>query len=148
MGDYGFSWSPDSSQLIFTSQQELPDKSYSATDLFLVNVDGSEITRVTETDLYHEYQATWSPDGTLIYYTGFTTSSVSVCPLDPYGLQETILKCQWGSNPVWSPDGTRIAYRCTEFSEGDICVTTTDGSQERNLTRNREFDDRDPAWSP
>ena len=61
-----------------------------------------------------------------------------------------------GAGPLWSPDGKKIAFsRALGNGAGfytrdnwEIFVMNADGSEQRNLTRNRRWDDSRFAWSP
>ena len=49
--------------------------------------------------------------------------------------------------PVWSPDGKQIAFTSNRNGNYDIYVMNSDGSNVRQITRNKERDDY-PAWHP
>jgi TolB protein len=49
--------------------------------------------------------------------------------------------------PAWSPDGRKIAFLSKRDGNPEIYVMNTDGSEQRNVTRN-PADDGLFAWSP
>ena len=59
------------------------------------------------------------------------------------------------TDPAWSPDGSKIAFTrgARTFVTGggvkrDIYTMNADGSDEVNVTKENDFDDQDPDWSP
>ncbi len=60
-------WSPDGSQIVFLRRVKSPSDPWRQTDVFAMNADGSNRTRLTKTRRW-EYAPTWSPDGTLIVF--------------------------------------------------------------------------------
>jgi TolB protein len=57
------------------------------------------------------------------------------------------------SSPAWSPDGASIAFaaqigvRQEDQSLSEVYVMSSDGTNQRRLTRNKDYDG-DPYWSP
>lgn len=150
----GLSWSPEGSQLVFTSNPGIS----------VTNADGSGATRLTEAG---EYPA-WSPDGRQIAFSIRPNESLSDDPPDEAtiallkqehlrlmnadgsgvtGLSSGPVSDEW---PSWSPDGTRLAFDRNyvgEMHEGDcsgICLINADGSGLIQLPA----DGSRPAWAP
>lgn len=109
------SWSPDGSRLVFTGYDG------GLSDLFVVNADGSGLTRLTN-DRYADLHPAWSPDGSLIAFatdrgpeTDFNTLAIGPLRIALYHLSTgriELLENMEGSNinPQWSPDGQSIAF--------------------------------------
>jgi TolB protein len=141
-------------------------------DIFVVNVDdllenGDAPRNITNTALYIEDDASWSPDGQKIAFTRHPRSDnqnnsvlAEICVMDAEGNEEPV--CILGGNgeeergPAWSPDGTRFAYMCRKGAPAnpggtvpsfEICVINADGTHERRLTTNNLLDGT-PQWSP
>jgi dipeptidyl aminopeptidase/acylaminoacyl peptidase len=65
----GFAWSPDGSQIVYTSGERLETGLLSCnTDLYKVNRDGSRLRRLTNTP-DHDASFSWSSDGAWIAFT-------------------------------------------------------------------------------
>ena len=75
-GDHDATWSPDSKRVAFTSDR-LGSSTIRSNDLFVVNVDGSELTRVT-TLAGNEYHPTFSPNGDQLAFIGDQTGATEV----------------------------------------------------------------------
>lgn len=106
------------------------------------------------------YVGTWeasvSPDGTRLAFT-CTSDGPAICVSDIYGygiVALTISDRAYEDQPSWSPDGKRIAFRRWPqgatpgpFNPTDIWVMNADGTQQVNVTSDRESQHH-PAWSP
>jgi Tol biopolymer transport system component len=73
-------WSPDSKRIVgmYNAQDE---RTVIATDLFIVNADGTERIRLTNTPDEIECYPIWSPDGTKIAYTGYNSNKIYILNL-------------------------------------------------------------------
>ena len=102
------SWSPDGSKI-----------AYSSSDIFVVNADGSNQTRVTNNPTgAGAYGPSWSPDGTKIAFAsdrdnpGGGNSQIYVMNADGSN-QTRVTNNPTGAGaygPSWSPDGTKITF--------------------------------------
>jgi Tol biopolymer transport system component len=70
-------WSPSSKQIVYMASAE-DEKTVIATDLLIINADGTDRMRLTNTPDIIEASPTWSPDGTEIAYTDYKTSKIFV----------------------------------------------------------------------
>jgi hypothetical protein len=133
-------FSPDGTQILFDRGTD------SGFDIFVMNVDGSDLRRLTTTGT--DYDPHWSPDGTQIAFTRQeivevdgerrATSDIFVMNADGTdvrrladgGDRSTYL------NPEWSPDGTKIAYVAgVTGGPGSLVVMNADGSDEVTLLK-------------
>jgi hypothetical protein len=128
----------DGGKIVFASERDGGGSNY-PTNIYVMNVDGSNQTRLTTEGAANP---AWSPDRTQIAFTsfhdGFRKSNIYVMNAD--GSNEIRLTSKGGENPAWSPDGTKIAF-------SGIMVMNADGSGQTRLTAGSSLD-QDPAWSP
>ena len=130
-------------QIVFSSNR---GGDYS--DLYIMNVDGSGLIRLTEGDS-NSFAGPWSPDGTQIVYTSFglTESDVSLINADGSGQTNLTDRPDDADGfPAWSPDGTRIAFTSRRDGNNEIYLMNADGSDPTRLTDN-PTDDFAPTWS-
>jgi Tol biopolymer transport system component len=122
-------------------------------EIYTINSDGSEETRLTYHDYSDDYWPEYSPDGTQIAFTSGRGDDlyyqVYVMNADGTNVRR-VTSNQQGHNAesAWSPDGTQIAFRSNrDGGDWEIYVINVDGTNERRLTYSVGAD-IDPAWSP
>ncbi len=157
-------WSPDGTRIAFSSDRNSktddPQKGF---DLYVMNADGSGVTRLTALD--GAFEPAWSPDGTRIAFTlSGANGSSSIFMMNADGSNarawnvETVkpddpaAPMRWADgdgtmSPVWSPDGTRIVFvgsACVLCY--DVYVANVDGSH--TIRVSPEEGGFSPTWSP
>jgi Tol biopolymer transport system component len=137
--------SSDGRQVAFASDRDDPGN----LDIYVMNVDGSELKRVTA-DPATDTRPAWSPDGQRIVFAR---------AVDDGTLELWIVTTGDGSevqltrnevidfSPDWSPDGKWIAFQRYVGTNLEIFRVAPDGLNETRLT-NLPGEDRDPQWSP
>lgn len=147
-------WSPDGSQLIFTSSR---NGDAFGQELYLIPAAGGAPT-LLNTGLQFSQSPAWSPDGSTIAFIGQAADGTTGIELVPAGggTPRTIVATN-GSTPLaWSPDGTQIAYQAehqvttganeiTGYAAVAV-VTVADGAT--TVLRATPSMNRAPAWSP
>ena len=101
---------------IDSSSKQAPPANLSA--LFVVNVDGSGLRRLTPWRDGLTGTPSWSPDGTVIVFRGDSAFGASDAPgqlflIRPNGSHLRQLTFETNANsywPSWSPDGKRIVF--------------------------------------
>jgi tricorn protease-like protein len=124
-------FSPDGKRIAFSSL-------YPASDIYIVNVDGSGLKRLTNTK-YWEVLPQFSPDGKSIIF---------ISDKDNYGGEYYIIDSD-GSNyrrlvpdffgvseACFSPDGTYIAFTAQKGLSREVYIMNSDGTNIKQLTNN------------
>jgi sugar lactone lactonase YvrE len=104
--------------------------------LFTAAPDGSDPVPLLDDPAIWALAPIWSPDGTLVAFSGADTTSdseavvIGVVGADGSGLRWTIPGGS-GGYPVamaWSPDGTRLAYASETEPTATLWVVAADGT--------------------
>jgi Tol biopolymer transport system component len=145
--EFAPAFSPDGSQIAFVAQRS---GSAADADLFVMNVDGSGLTRLTSTGT--NWDPTWSPDGTQIAFRKAIDGDEEIYVVGADGSGETDLSrspSTWELDPSWSPDGTRIAFTSVRGNDQgpQIYVMNADGTGVQRLTDSAD-PHGSPEWSP
>ena len=146
--DFNPAWSPDATELVFTSYRTANN------ELYRMNADGSNVTRLTDDSNSSEYKGSWSGDGTRI---AFTAAYRSDAPGDIYlmnpdgsGVQSVTDSTIQANHVEWSPSGDRLVFSSSglhESGNSDIYVINVDGTGLTRLTTS-DAGDYFPTWSP
>jgi TolB protein len=149
-GDQEPAWSPDGQYIAFTSNRagRVSGQAY-ATDIFVVNADGSDPRNLTDSATNDMYPA-WSPDGQYIVFQSDRDGGwpeIYVMEADGSNPRNLTNHESYDGNPAWSPDGSTIAFDRDQDGNREIYLMDADGSNLRRLT-DREGMDGLPTWSP
>jgi hypothetical protein len=125
-------WSPDGRRLAYVA----PVRG-GATDLFVVDADGSHRGRLSRTGTVDELAPDWSPDGKRLVFE--RAGEIFVLSAD--GTSERRLVAGW--EPAWSPGGRRIAF----VRDDRLHVVSVRGGSPRPLTAAPGVQSS-PAWAP
>lgn len=129
---------------MFSSDRDDPNG-----DLYVVNADGSNLTRLTNSPGYDWVGSqAWSPDGARIVFTSARdnpSGEIYVMKADGSGVVRLTRNTVSDISPAWSPDGSSIAFVRWTDGVGDIYrMSAFDGSSIFKVATNGH----DPAWSP
>ena len=145
------SWSPDGTQIIFSSSKfeetYRPDVDAASTICFM-DADGSEV-KVLPVGIMGFGHPELSPDGErIVFHNLDVTNNFQLMLTDRDGSKVSFLTSDdsWHMNPSWSPDGKKIVFEGVNETS-DIMVINADGTNLTNLT-NSEADDILPDWQP
>lgn len=141
--NYDPDWSPDGRSLAFVRSCA------GSAELYLVDADGTNLVRLTETP-GREGSPAWSPDGQRLAYV-YTPESADreIWIMAPDGSDARPVTDNESSeaSPTWSPDGERLAYESVRNDNADIWVLDLTSRTETRLTRSPARD-VGPSWSP
>lgn len=148
-------WSPDGEWIVYSTVNSFWG-SVDTSDIFLMQSDGSNRTRLTDHRMGGNFNPAWSPDGTKIAYFSYdndgNNDGIYILDIECFLRGE---KCSApprflvsGLTPDWSPDGSFIVYE-PAFSGDGIFVTRADGEESpRELTPPTVKICHNPQWSP
>lgn len=144
------SWSPDGSQIAFESYRDDP-VAQEHMDIYTMNSDGSQLTRLTDTDGVYR-QPDWSPDGSQIALSAaesYAANDFDLAVLDLASGKLTRL-IEGPTNdiqPSWSPDGSQIAFLSDRDGASNVYRLDVASGEITQLTRDSGNHDH-PDWSP
>jgi dipeptidyl aminopeptidase/acylaminoacyl peptidase len=129
-------WSPDGQRIAFARGV------HGATDIWVMNADGSGQVRLTPDDSHDHLSPAWTSDGSQILWSSDASGTFDIWRMNADGSSPARVggsETQDDSAPTPSPDGGRIAFA----REGQIRTMDSDGTNENLLG-----DGRRPDWSP
>ena len=140
-------WSPDARRIATGGYYG------ETTSVHTFDVDGQNLTRLTDEAGVVDNEPTWSPDGSMIAFSrvyiheGYR-SEIWVMNAD--GSDQHSIGVD-GFTVRWSPDGTRFIYQSTVTQwtgiQSDIMTCNADGSDVRRVT-GADGNELTPNWSP
>jgi hypothetical protein len=140
--------SPDGRRVAFSLADPTDGSDF---EIYVVNVDGTGLTNLTNDPEFDGWRPAWSPDGSQIAF--FSTrddplnDEVYVMNADGSNVRRLTNDPSDDANMTWSPDGARIAWETNRAGDFDIWIMNADGSNPTTLTVD-PADDEWPAWSP
>jgi Tol biopolymer transport system component len=146
-------WSPDGRLMVFCSTRGDGEND----DIYVIDVDGSNLRRLTDNGLHWDTFPSFSPDGRTILFRRLlrertshgtlTNSEIMLMNADGAGVVNLTRHPWFDGWPSWSPDGRRIAFSSNRSDPYQIYVMNADGS---GLVRvvDSPYTDNRPQWLP
>lgn len=142
-------WSPDGETIAFVAQPWNTSLSvYRNDELYIINADGSGMTRITHR-AGNDFDPAWSADGSKLAFASEVAGNPEIYVMVDLETQHQELTDRTYSDglPVWSPDGTRVAFVDDRDGDDELYILNADRSGTKQITVNNDTDIR-PAWSP
>jgi len=144
------SWSPDGSKIVFSSDMD----GQMGSNIYVMDSDGTNITRLTTTNESLEGFPSWSSDGSKILFSSDMDGQMgyNIYIMDSDGTNITRLTTTNESldvSPSWSPDGSKIVFSSDMDGQmgSNIYVMDSDGTNITRITTTNESLDGFPSWS-
>ncbi|MDD3819246.1 MAG: hypothetical protein PHG41_05380, partial [Actinomycetota bacterium] len=121
-------------------------------DIYIMNVDSSDKTNITNTPDAGESTPCFSPDGTKIAFSMWQHDNIDsdIYIMNVDGSEQVNITnnpAAYDSYPCFSPDGTKIVFESSLESYCQIYIMNEDGSEKIRLTDLDEWN-RNPCFSP
>ena len=148
--DGGPAWSPDGEKILFGSTRE-----GGTNQLFVIDIDGSNLKQLTSNDSPYIDSYAWSTDGSKIAFTYAedVLADLDLYIIDPDGnnlkklTNEGEFMGDVGSLFSWSPDGSRIAFYMDLGNQNNEIFVVDIVSNETTRMTYHNGGDFQPVWS-
>jgi hypothetical protein len=142
-------WSPDGTKIAFARFPE-PCCSY---EIYTMNADGSNATRLTNDYGRNDFSPAWSPDGSALAYRKSSDEpykpgaiyKVSASGGPEFNVTNNAVIDDF--NPDWSPDGSKFVFHTVVNGNHEIHTMGLDGTNRTNIS-NHPAHDSDPTMAP
>jgi Tol biopolymer transport system component len=134
--DFGVSWSPDGTRIVFTRNGKLQ----------VINADGSGFAPLANDD--YAQTPWWSPDGGRIAYAS-AAGDIHIRNADGSHMVVVTSNPAQEFSPRWSPDGRRLVFvRVGDDFVTQLYTINVDGTGESRLSTGSGFSEYSPDWGP
>ena len=119
--------------------------------IYVIDNDGSNLTRLTKREDVGDGCPSWSPDGTKIAFSRYQDGSSDVYIMNSDGtFLENLTNSPTSDDlyPALSPDGGKIAFASNRDGNLEICTMNINGTGHVNLTKSPQHEGQELDWSP
>ena len=145
-------WSPDGRFITFESNRDggTADHQTGNYDVYIMNADGSNQRRLTNTP-GHTRAASWCSDGQTLVFSGAIEgggSEVQLMDADGGNVRRLTNDEAADIHPAWSDDCKTITWGSRRWGNYNIGIMDADGGNQRDLTQNNDAHQDQSTWSP
>ena len=143
-------WSPDGNQIAFISPCEQEQKLYLDSNIYIMNVDGSDVRQLPTR--IGSFDPAWSPNNDYMLYTvGFDSNRAQIfrMNLEDNTVDNMTNNDKLNLHPIWSPDGRRIIF--ISAINGGLrlfVIPNVPGSDPVIFSRSGDNENTFPTWAP
>jgi len=119
--------------------------------IYLMDFNGSNRIRLSGSDAISDTDPAWSPERCRIAFTSFTNEGdddIYVMSVDGKSIQRLTTDPTRDMFPDWSPDGKQISFISYRDGFRNLFVMDANGSNQRQVTRNKGEYSQWEQWSP
>ena len=151
-GDYNPAFSPDGTRILFSSSRDTavatstapgPPPTYLASDLYVMQADGSDVRRLTRHESWDGAPA-WTPDGQAVVFYSQRDGEPRIyrTGIDGAGTEAISVEDEAALSPTFGPDG-RLAFTARRDDRWTILTARADGTDVRGAS-----DTARDYWAP
>lgn len=142
-----YNWSPDATEIAYTSNKEGNVATTTNSDIYIYNLETKQTKNITKSMLGADRDPIYSPDGNFIAFTslerpGFESDKPRIMIYNRQNgemFELTKKVDQWFSQALWAPDSKSMFMTVTDAGKEPIYQINLDGSFSR--ITNGNFDD-------
>lgn len=118
-------------------------------EIYSMNSDGSNLTRLTFFSPASDLSPSFNPDGSKIVFESNRDGNNEIYLMNSDGSNQIRLTANlsFDGRPDFSPDGSKIVFQTERDSNSEIYLMNSDGSNPTRLTFTQPAFDGEPSWS-